>query len=216
MEKETIITAVIVGVLMFIRDWIKDYRDKIAAKKLATVHKNELENNSTKHSLEFLEKIDREVKHEIRKIRDRHQAMRVYVMMFSNGTVTHEIGLPLVKITFMHEILLDWQVEPIQAHFQEYPMPQMFASAFRHVVQIGQYYLKNRDELNLNDPAQREYNDWLKAYKVNSTMWIPIRKNGNIAAILVSHWPAQTDLDGAIIAKIKDICRDVETIYARL
>jgi hypothetical protein len=215
MEKDSIITAAILAVLMLIRDVIKDITAKRAARKLATVHAAEIEDKSNKHSLEYLNEINRQVTHETKKIRDRHQSMRVYVIHFSNGTVT-EAGLSLMKVTFKHEVVIDWQVEPVSRHFQEYPMPEMFLSSMTSVIRTGQYYLKNRNDLNVNDANHRDYFDWLKAYKVNSCMWLPIKKNGKIAAILVAHWPATTDLDGSVIAKIKDINRNIEGIYARI
>lgn len=215
MDKDGIITAAILAVLFFVRDLIKDQLAKKAAKKLAKVHAHELDDKNTKHSIEFLNEVNREVTHEIKKIRDRYHVMRGYVIHFSNGTVT-EAGLSLMKITMKHEVVVDWQVEPISKNFQEYPMPEMFLSAMTHVIRAGQYYLKSRDLLNINDANNRDYHDWLKAYKVNSTMWLPIKKHGKIAAILVCHWPANTDLDGSIIAKIKDINRNIETIYAKI
>lgn len=215
METDGIITAVVLAVLVFIRDWIKDFRDKKNIKKLAEVQAAKLNDSKNKHSLEFLNQVDRDVMHETKKIRDRHQAMRVYVMHFSNGTVT-EAGLSLTKVTFKSEILIDWQVEPISKNFQEHPMPEMFFSPMSHVIRAGMHYVKSREGLETHDANLRDYYDWLRAYKVNSVMWLPVKKNGKIVAILVSHWPAQTDLDGAVIAKIKDINRNIETIYNRI
>lgn len=166
------------------------------------------------HSPQFVLDIGREIKHEARKIRDRHAAMRVFVIHFSNGTIT-ETGFPLFKITFDHEVVLDYgvQVERISQNFQEITMPDMFTSPMTITFKIGEFYLKDIEDLNINDTHQRDYYDWLKAYGVGSVMWLLIKKKGKPAAILVSQWPRQTDLEGTIIARIKDIKRNIEKIY---
>ena len=169
------------------------------------------------HSPELSIDISREVKHEARKIRDRHQAMRVFVIHFSNGTV-NEMGLPLLKISFMHEVVLDYQVqvERISNMFQEVLLPDMFTLPMSAVFKTGEFYLKDIEELSKTNIHQVDYYNWLKAYGVGSSMWLAIYKKGRPAAILVCQWPRPTDLDGTIIARIKDIKRNIEKIYMQI
>lgn len=167
-----------------------------------------------KHSPQYVLDMSRDIKHEARKIRDRHQAMRVFIIEFSNG-VTTETGFPLFKITFNHEIVLDYgvQVERISQNFQEVQMPNMFTTPMTVTFKTGEFYLKNIEDLNKSDYNQRDYYDWLRAYGIGSVMWLLIKTKGKPAAILVCQWPQHTDLDGTIIARIKDIKRNIEKIY---
>lgn len=204
-------TASLPVITILIKMWVDKVKAKQEAKKVAA-------RIETESSTEFIINVNREITHETKKIRDRHEAMRVYVIHFSNGTVT-EANLHLLKITFMHEVVVDWterRIEAVSKFFKEAHMPEMFLSSMNNLVRTGEFYLKDRETLNMKDVHTKDYHDWLKAYGVMSTLWLPIRSDtGKLLAVLVCHWPAKTDLDGTVIAKIKDINRTIESIYDR-
>lgn len=199
-------TILISGVLLYLFDkWWKRWK---AAKEKAA--------QSNNSSIENIQETDRQVRHAERKIKYEFHAMRMFIIHFSNGTIT-EAGVHLFKITFKHEVLVNYQVEPVSKYFQEIPMPEMFVQPFVHVVRSGMYHLKNVDELDLNDPHCKEYQDWLKAYHVRSTLWIALNdRSGKMMAVMVMHFPANSRLTGEDIIKIKDMKKDIEEIYNRL
>jgi hypothetical protein len=205
-------TGVLIAIALYELWKKRSEAKKEATKKQEDEQKKVVIKNN--HAPQFTIDISRDVKHEARKIRDRHQAMRVFVIQFSNGVIA-ETGLPLLKITFTNEVVLDYgvQVEPISHNFKEVHMPEMFSSPINIVFKTGEFYLKNVDDLDQKDTNQRDYYYWLKTYGVGSVMWLAIHKNGKPAAILVCQWPRPTDLDGTIIARIKDIKRNIEKIY---
>lgn len=171
-----------------------------------------------------IERIHEEVvKHEHR-IREYCRAMRMYVMHFSNGTFT-EAGLPLAKVTFKHEILEGYYVEPIQMYFQEQPMPEMFFEPIKAIRESDVYYLKDVDDLLLevkngtddkdyNKTSRKEYFDWLIRYRVKATLWLALKgKDGKTKSILVCHFPHAHPLNDADIAGIKDMKKKIEQAY---
>lgn len=206
---EELISGVVAGLILagahLIQKWITRRKEAVA--------KAEMSNNA---SIETIQDIDRQVKHVERRIKYAFQAMRMYVIHFSNGTVT-EAGVHLLKITFKHEVVIDFRVEPIQKYFQELPMPEMFVQPFVHVVRAGVYHLRSIDELDLKDPHVKEYHDWLEGYQVKSTLWLGLNnKAGKLIAVLVMHFPANSRLSDSDIIKIKDMKRDIEDIYNKL
>lgn len=199
-------TILIAGILLYLFDkWWKKW---LAAKEKAA--------QSNNSSIENIQETDRQVRHAERRIKYEFHAMRMFIIHFSNGTVT-EAGVHLLKITFKHEVLVNYQVEPVSKYFQEIPMPEMFVQPFVHVVRSGMYHLKNIDELDLNDPHCKEYHDWLTAYRVRSTLWMALNnKSGKMMAVMVMHFPANSRLGSEDIIKIKDMKKDIEEIYNRL
>lgn len=170
------------------------------------------------HTPEKVAEIKRLVLHETRKIRDRFQAMRCYVIQLSNGS-SFESGLPQFKITFMHEAYIGWgqhPVKPASTYFQGVDMPPMFNVPMAVTFRVGEYYLKNKNTLDLMNENQRDYFHWLDSHGVGSSMWLAIYKNGKPAAIMVIHWPQPTDLKGTLISDIKDIKRNIEKVYATI
>lgn len=200
------IVLLVGGIVFYLLDkWWKKY--KVAREKA------EKSNNS---SIEYIQDIERQVRHAERKIKYYCHAMRMYIIHFSNGTIT-EAGLSLLKITFRHEVLVDYMVEPVSRYFQETHMPEMFVNAFTEVVRTGSYHLKSIDDLNLNDPHLKQYHDWLEAYKVRSTLWLSLKsKSGKMIAVLVMHFPANSRLSDVEISKIKDMKTEIEEIYEKL
>lgn len=186
-----------------------------ALKKLQVDEEKKLKEKN--HSPQAAVDISREVKHEERKIRDRHNAMRIFIIEFSNGVVA-ETGFPLYKITFDHEVVVDYpiQVERIAPNFHEIRMPEMFASPMNVTFALGEFYLKSIEDLDRTNANHNDYYNWLKTYGVMSVMWLLIRKDNKPAAILVVHWPRPTDLEGTIVARIKDIKRNIEKIYEQI
>lgn len=196
----------IAGILFYLLD--KGWKKWKAAKEKAT--------QSNNSSIESIQETDRQVRHAQRRIKYEFQAMRMFIIHFSNGTIT-EAGVHLLKITFKHEVLINFQVEPVSKYFQEIPMPEMFVTPFVHVVRSGIYHLKNIDDLDLNDANCKEYHDWLSAYHARSTLWMALNnKAGKMMAVMVMHFPANSRLTGEDIVKIKDMKRDIEEIYNRL
>lgn len=183
-------------------------------KKWKTAREKAAKSNNS--SIEKIQEIDRQIRHAERRIKYEFQAMRMYVIHFSNGTIT-EAGVHLLKITFKHEVVINYQVEPVSKSFQEIPMPEMFVQPFVHVVRTGKYHLKSIDELDLNDPNCKEYHDWLQAYRVRSTLWLSlVNRVGKMIAVLVMHFPANSRLSDSDILKIKDMKKDIEEIYNQL
>jgi hypothetical protein len=196
------------GVLLYLLDkWWKKWK---AAKEKA--------DKANSSGIEVVEQINREVKHVERKIKDTCRAMRIHIMHFTNGTFT-EAGLSLFKITIKHEILEGFYVEPIAHNFQETPIPDMFIRPVSHVVRAGEYYLKDRKELNISDPNDKALFDWLAAYQpeIKSMLWVELKGKGNkTVAILCLHFPAIDPITSNGIHKIKDMKREIEHIYNRL
>jgi hypothetical protein len=169
-----------------------------------------------KSGIEINERIDREIRHAIIKIRNEYHFQRAYVVHFSNGVVT-EAGIHLMKITLKSEVLERYDVEPVAKYFNEAPIPEMFKSPMTLVLAGAEYYLKDIETIQRTDPARADYYDWLCAYKVRSTLWVPIRsRSGKIVAILVLHWFATTQWSPSELAKIKDMKREIEGIYHTL
>jgi hypothetical protein len=166
--------------------------------------------------IELNERIDREIRHSIIKIRNEYHFQRAYVIHFSNGVVT-EAGIHLMKITLKSEVLERYDVEPVAKYFNETPIPEMFKSPMTLVLAGADYYLKDIETIQRTDPARSDYYNWLCAYKVKSTLWIPIRsRSGKIVAILVLHWYASTQWSPSELTKIKDMKREIESIYYTL
>lgn len=218
------VIAAVFGIVVAVKLWIDNRQAQKAREAIATQLKEkeqkeiaEKERHAKISSVEFNNELNRDVTHETRKIRDRYQAMRVYVIHFSNGTVT-EANLHLQKISFKHEVVIDWQdqrVEALSRGWQEEHMPDMFLQPMARIIRgDGEYYLRDRETLDLKDAHCRDYYYWLKAYKVFSTRWLAIRNSDRkIIAILVSDWPATTDLDETVLTKIDEIKRTIEGIY---
>lgn len=196
----------------------------IAAEKLASETARQLkerEEHETEEkkrldhirSIQVNEDVDRRVKHAENAIKYRYQAQRMYVIHFSNGTKT-ESGLHLYKITFKHEVVENFTVEPISKYFNEKPIPEMFNTPMRRTLRGEEYYLADIDTLDRNDPSCKLYRDWLEAYKIKSTLWVPLKNHsGNVVAILVIHWFAKTHLQDPDISKIRDMKSEIELIY---
>lgn len=164
-------------------------------------------------SIQVNDDVDRRVKHAENAIKYRFQAQRVYVIHFSNGTKT-ESGLHLYKITFKHEVLENFTVEPISKYFNEKPIPEMFNIPMRKALRGDEYYLSDAETLDRNDPTVKLYRDWLEAYKIKSTLWMPLKNHsGNVVAILVIHWFGKTYLQDPDISKIRDMKSEIELIY---
>lgn len=172
--------------------------------------------SAQKSSVEFLVAVNREITHKTRRIVINFNAMRSYVIHFSNGTVT-EANLHLLKVTFLHESVMDWtdrRVDLVSKSFKEANIPDMFLSPMFRLIKEGEFYLKDVNTLDVTNANSRDYHDWLRAYHVGSVLWLPIRTNeGKMVAVLVVHWPVPTDLAGTIIAKIKDVNRMIEQVY---
>lgn len=199
-------TVLIGGVILYLIDrWWKKWK---AAKDKAAKANNA--------SIESIQETDRQIRHAERRIKYEFQAMRMYVIHFSNGTIT-EAGVHLLKITFKHEVLINYQVEPVAKYFQEVPMPEMLITPFVNVVRAGMYHLKSIDDLDVSDQHCKEYHDWLQGYKVRSVLWLSLtNKAGKLMAVLVMHFPANSRLSDSDIQKIKDMKKDIEEIYNRL
>lgn len=178
--------------------------------------KEEKQRQLEKSSVEYLIKVDREISHKTKRIVFYYQAMRSYVIHFSDGSVT-EANLHLLKITFLHESLVDWsekRVDSVAKLFKETHIPDMFLSPMYRLIKEGEYYLKDVESLDIKNAHARDYYDWLTAYNVKSSLWIPIRTNeGKIVAVLVAHWPVKTDWPGTVLAKIRDVNRLIEQVY---
>lgn len=198
--------VLIAGILLYIGD--KLWKRYQAAREKA------LKANNT--SVEYVEEIERQVRHIGKRFQYEFHAMRVYVMHWSNGTVT-EAGVHLVKITFRSEVVIEHSVELIHKYFQETLMPDMLVTPFIHVIRSGIYHLKSIDDLDLADPQHKEYRDWLESYKVRSTLWVALKNtSGKMMAILVLHFPANSRLADTDISKIKDMKRDIEDVYNKI
>lgn len=218
-EVLTALGVIALGIKMWIDNRKAEKSRKEIAEHLKEKEQKELAEKSKieeKKSVEFTEELNRIVTHENKKIRDRYQAVRVYIIHFTNGTVT-EANLHLVKLSFKHEVVVDWldhRIEALSKDWQEAHMPDMFLSPMRQVMTTGKYYLRDREKLNQNEVNSRAFYFWLKAHKIMSTRWLAIR-NGKrrVVAVLVSDWPASTDLDDTIKAHIDDIRRNIEGIY---
>lgn len=199
-------TGIILAITYLIKTWIDKRKQAQEKAKKAS--------NS---GIEFLEEINREVKHAERKILHNFGAIRVFVMHFSNGTFT-EAGLSLFKITFKHEVVKRYDVEPMETNFQETPMPDMFARAVLGVVRSGEYFIV-RDALNLEDPQEKRLHSWLAAYnpEVKSVYWLELRNKSNkIVAILCMHFNLANALHDSDKERIKDIRTEIERIYHKL
>jgi hypothetical protein len=186
------------------------------AEETARQQAEEARIKAERSGIELNERIDREVRHAIKKIQNEYHCQRAYVIHFSNGVVT-EAGIHLMKITLKSEVLERYDVEPVAKYFNETPIPEMFKSPMTLVLAGGDYYVKDIEEIKRLDPARAEYCNWLTAYKVKSVIWIPIRgRSGKIVAILVLHWYASTHFSPSEIVKIKDMKREIESIYTPL
>jgi hypothetical protein len=167
-------------------------------------------------SVETFSEVNRLVKHEERKMMIAcNRIMRIHVMHFSNGTET-DAGLHLLKLTFVHEIVQNWSVEPIAQNFQELPIPDMFLRPVSAVIRTGQYYLKRRSDLDPTEVNDSSLATWLGAYnpEIKSMLWIPINsKFGKPVAILCMYFPAEEAVDDKIIIRLKDMNHEIEKIY---
>lgn len=166
--------------------------------------------------IELDQRIDREVRHASGKIITAFHAQRAYVIHFSNGTVT-EAGIHLMKMSFLSEVVEHFSVERIAGYFKETPIPEMFKSPMTLILAGARYYISDVDLEKPVTPAQKEYNDWLNAYKVRSTLWLPIHNtNRKIVAIFVIHWFASTHLSPSELSRIRDMKSEIENIYNAL
>jgi hypothetical protein len=166
--------------------------------------------------IELDQRIDKEVRHAEGKILNAFHVQRMYVIHFSNGTVT-EAGIHLMKMSFMSEVVEHFSVERIAGYFKETPIPEMFKSPMTLILAGATYYVQDIDEEKPVTPAQREYYDWLTSYKVKSTLWLPIHNsNRKTVAILVMHWFASTHLSTVELSRIRDMKSEIETIYNKL
>lgn len=196
-------------------------------KKWTKARENAAKVNS--HGIESIEKVRNEVSHEEKKILYRFGAMRMYVIHFTNGTET-DAGLPLIKISFHHEVLEDYYVEPIAKHFRiEQTLPEMFISPVKHVVRTGRFFLEQVDEAkahlikeleenptNVENQQRLEHCNWLLGYKIKCVLWLALRnKSGKIVAIQVMHFPSGRAIDTTDIPKIVDMKKSIEDIYNR-
>jgi hypothetical protein len=188
-------TVLIAGILLYLFDrWWKQWKEK-----------REKAAKSNSSSIETAQETDRQVRHIERRMKYEFHAMRMFIIHFSNGTVT-EAGVHLLKITMKHEVLINYQVEPVSKYFQEIPMPEMLVHPFLSVVRSGLYH-----------PHAKEYHDWLESYKVKSNLWVSLNnKAGKLMAILVMHFPANSRLSDIDLVRIKDMKKDIEDIYNKL
>lgn len=153
--------------------------------------------------------------------------MRMYVIHYTNGSET-EAGLPLFKVSFHHEVLEDYYVEPIAKHFKtERSIPEMFISPVKHLMHTGKFFLESVDDLkaqiqkelgedptNVENQQRLEHCDWLISYKVKCVLWLALKnKSGKKVAIQVIHFPAARAIDKTDIPKIEDMKKSIEDIY---
>jgi hypothetical protein len=179
------------------------------------------------HSIDSIEEVRNKVSHEEKKILYSYSAMRMFVIHYTNGTET-EAGMPLFKVSFHHEVLEDYYVEPIAKHFKtERPIPEMLISPVKHLMHSGRFFIESVDELksqlekdltedptNIDNQQRLEHCDWLLSYKVKSVLWLAIKnKNGKKVAIQVIHWPTARAIHKSDIPKIEDMKKSIEDVY---
>lgn len=201
--------AVLIGaILLYIFD--KIWKRREAAKEKAA--------KASQSGIEIVHQIDKDVKHEERKLKQMFHAMRMFVMHFSNGTFT-DAGLSLFKISIKHEVLEGYYVEPLAHNFQEVALPDMFLKPVTMVVRKGIYYMKSSDDLDEKDVNEKSLKDWLSAYQpgIKSMLWVELKNGtGKIVAILCMHFPIANAVSDSDIIKIKDMKRSIEYIYNSL
>jgi hypothetical protein len=179
------------------------------------------------HSIDSIEEVRNKVSHEEKKILYSFGGMRMFVIHYTNGTET-EAGMPLFKVSFHHEVLEDYYVEPIAKHFKtERPIPEMLISPVKHLMHSGRFFIESVEDLkrqieldlvedptNIDNQQRLEHCDWLLSYKVKCVLWLAIKnKNGKKVAIQVIHWPAARAINKADIPKIEDMKKSVEDVY---
>lgn len=196
--------------------------ERLAAETARQIHEREHREAEDKariehaRSIEVMEDIDKKAKHTSKAIIRRFRAQRAYVIHWSNGTET-AAGLHLMKITFKHEVVEDFSVEPISRYFREKHLPEMFFGPMKKALTGSEYYLNDSAELDINDPYCKSYRDWLESYKVRSTIWVPLKSStGNVIAILVLHWHAKPHLSDIEISLIRDMKGEIEDFYKPL
>lgn len=201
--------GVLIGaILLYIFDKLWKRRQEAKAKA----------DKAGKTGIEVIHEIDKAVKHEERKIKFTYHAHRCFIIHFSNGTFT-DAGLSLFKITIKHEVLEGYYVEPIAHNFQEIPLPDMFVKPVSNVVKYGQYYMKDKTQLDTKDPNDKILSDWLGAYQpeIKSMLWVELKNASNkIVAIFCMHFPIANAVTDTDIIKIKDMKRSIEHIYNSL
>jgi len=206
-----------------LRKELQEAAEKLAqehARQLAERERREAEEKKLRderRGIEFNNKIDRDVRHAEDKIKFEFKAQRMYVIHFSNVVVT-EAGIHLMKLTFKHEVVERYDVEKISMYFNEKPIPEMFKNPMTRALGGEHHYIPDTELMDIkSDINRRDYYDWLCAYRVRSTLWIPIKdRTGKVVAILVSHWFAPTHFAPADISKMKDMKNDIEAIYDSL
>jgi hypothetical protein len=141
--------------------------------------------------------------------------MRIHTVHFSNGTET-DAGLHLLKLTFLHEIVQNYQVEPIAQYFQEHTIPDKFLRPVSTVIRAGQYYMRRRSDLDMKDVNDVSLATWLEAYNptIKSMLWLAIRnRGGKTVAILCMYFPVEEAINQQQIIRLQDMNQEIERIY---
>lgn len=197
-----LIGGVVILVFTKLWNWLTTKREKAEKERVS--------------SMELYTEVHRYVRHAERKMMIAcHHIMRMHVIHFSNGTET-DAGLHLRKVTFLHEVVQNYTIEPIAQNFQEHPMPDMFVRPISTVMQSGQFYLRKKSDLNETDVNDVKLGHWLGAYhpEIKSMLWLAIRnKAGKTVAILCMYFPGEDAVDDRYIIRLKDMNQEIEKIY---
>lgn len=200
-----------VVILLFKALWDK-YLKKVEHQKKEA----EQEQKNQVASVENFTEVTRLIRHEMRKMMiDCPKIMRIHTIHFSNGTET-DAGLHLLKLTFLHEIVINYNVEPIAHYFHERMIPDMFLRPVSLVIRTGQYYLKRKEELNPEDVNDIALANWLTSYnpETKSMLWIAIRNtSGKVVAILAMYFPAPEAVSDQAIIRLQNLNQEIEKIY---
>lgn len=236
-----LVTAVVLGFLMFLRDYFKERKEekkenaklkleearRAADKAEREQEKKEQERKESeqKHKIERQSGIetyiytDLQVKHVENRIYKTYNFMRSFVFHIHNGEFT-EAQLSLIKLTIKHEVVQTHSVKRIADNYQSKPIPDMFYSMMRRVITEGHYYLE--DIKLIGTPDQGGYNkklyDWMVFYGAKSMLCIEIRSNitNKIVAVLCMHFATKGWLSEDDINSIKEEKKEIEDIYDKL
>lgn len=236
-----LVTAVVLGFLMFLRDYFKERKEekkekekikldearraadkaereqeRLEREKKEAEQKNKVERQS---GIEIYIYTDLQVKHVENRIYKTFNFMRSFVFHIHNGDFT-EANLSLIKLTIKHEVVQTHLVKRIADNYQSKPIPDMFYSMMRRVIVEGHYYLK--DIKSISVPEQAGYNkklyDWMVFYGAKSMLCVEIRSNitNKIVAVLCMHFATTGWLNDDDINSIKEEKKEIEDIYDNL
>lgn len=225
-----LVAAVVVGILLFLRDAIKEARaEKKEKKKLAEDAKRRAEEQALleqraqkmemRSGIETYIHTDYRVKHVENRIYKTYNFMRCFVFHIHNGDFT-EAMLSLIKLTIKHEVVQGHFVKRIADNYQGKPIPDMFYSMMRRVIVEGHYYLQ--DIATIATPDSATYNkklyDWMKFYGATSMLCIEIKSNATnkIVAVLCLQFATKGWLNDNDINSIKEEKKEIEDIYDNL